>query len=92
MAGGMGILGLLSFLWIIGSLYASSLRNLPHVPPGFLQSLLIGLVTGLAGFLCHSLLDTHFYSVQLGNLMWVYMGLIMTAQNIAITSWDKRRD
>ena len=50
----------------------------------FLYSVATGLLSGLFGFLVHSGLDTNFYSVQLGNLMWVVMGVIVATQKIAL--------
>ncbi len=81
-----GIVGLLSFIWLLFVLFRNSLRNLRLIQDDFLQSVLMGLAAGLFGFLAHSFVDTNFYSVQLGNLMWVIMGAVVATQKIALTS------
>ena len=77
-----GILGLLSFLWVIGVLFYRSIRNLAHMRDPLLGMLLLGSLIGLGGFLVHSFFDTNFYSVQLGSFMWLVMGLIVAIQKI----------
>jgi len=77
-----GILGLLSFLWLLGVIFNKSFRNLGSVKDPFLSLLLLGSLIGLAGFLVHSFFDTNFYSVQLGSFMWLVMGLIVAIQKI----------
>lgn len=77
-----GILGLLSFLWLLGVIFNKSFRNLGSVKDPFLTLLLLGSLIGLGGFLVHSFFDTNFYSVQLGSFMWLVMGLIVAVQKI----------
>jgi len=45
--------------------------------------LILGLTSGLAGFVVHSFFDTHFYSLQLSYLFWGLAGLLaaVAAQN-----------
>jgi len=81
----IGIVGLLSFLWMLFILFRNTLRNLRSIHDDFFQALLMGLSCGLLGFLVHSFVDTNFYSVQLGNLMWVIMGAVVATQKIALT-------
>ena len=76
----MGILGLLSLMWILFTLFIQSLRR--RIGDPWLQSISIGALTGLLAFLVHSAVDTNFYSVQLGNFMWLIMGLVVAAQKI----------
>lgn len=77
-----GILGLLSFLWLLGVLFYKSFRNLRFMKDQSLAILLLGSLIGLGGFLVHSFFDTNFYSVQLGSFMWLVMGLIVAIQKI----------
>ena len=77
-----GILGLLSFLWLLGVLFYKSFRDLRFMKDQSLAILLLGSLIGLGGFLVHSFFDTNFYSVQLGSLMWLMMGLIVAVQKI----------
>jgi len=86
MAVEIGIIGLLSFLWMLFILFRNTLRNLRYIHDDFFQALLMGLSCGFFGFLVHSFVDTNFYSVQLGNLMWVIMGAVVATQKIALTS------
>ena len=79
----MGFFGLFTFMWILGSLYWNSIRNFKMVQDKFLSLFLLGLLGGLLGFLAHSFVDTNFYSLQLGNYMWVVMGAIVAAQKIS---------
>lgn len=75
-----GLIGLLSFLWLLFVLYRNSFKNLKEMYRPELKFLLISFLTGLSGFLMHSFLDTTFYSVQLSSLMWLMMGLIVSLQ------------
>ncbi|HOW35848.1 MAG TPA: O-antigen ligase family protein [Candidatus Omnitrophota bacterium] len=82
LAAEMGILGLLVFLWLMIVLFKNSIRHLQTMNDEFLTALLAGSLAGLLGFMLHSGVDTNFYSVQLGNLMWVVMGVIVAVQQI----------
>ncbi|GEM_PF-417084 len=77
-----GILGLLSFLWLLGVIFYKSFQELNSLKDPFLGLLLLGSLIGLGGFLVHSFFDTNFYSVQLGSFMWLIMGLIVAIQKI----------
>ena len=77
MAAEIGTVGLLAFVWILFRLFFSVIANLPNVSDRFLNTVLVGFSAGLFGFLSHSFVDTNFYSVQLGNLLWVVMAVIM---------------
>jgi len=83
MAAESGLLGLGAFLWIILVLFRKALANLVKIKDGFHGAVLAGLLAGLFAFLAHSFVDTNFYSLQLGNLMWFIMGLIVAIQKIA---------
>jgi len=50
----------------------------------YLKSVVLGSLSGLFAFLIHNFFDTNFYSVQLGNMMWVVMGLVVAAQMISL--------
>jgi putative inorganic carbon (HCO3(-)) transporter len=75
-----GVVGLLSFLWLLFSLYKNSFRNLKKMQRPELRFLLISFLTGLSGLLIHSFFDTTLYSVQLSSFMWLLMGLIVALQ------------
>ena len=85
MAAETGIVGLTSFLWIILVLFKSSLNSLKKIKDALYCNVLIGLLAGMFGFLVHSFFDVNFYALQLANLMWFIMGLIIAVQKTALT-------
>lgn len=84
MAAETGIVGLASFVLLMTALFAVSLAKIGKIKDGFYKGILTGLLAGLFGFLVHSFFDVHFYSLQLANLMWLIMGLIIAVQNTAL--------
>ena len=84
MAAESGLLGLGTFIWIMITLFRTSLANLKRIGHRFHSVILIGLLAGLFGFLAHSFVDTNIYTLQLGNLMWFIMGLIVAVQKVAL--------
>lgn len=78
----IGVVGFLSFLWIIFMIFRVAGIKGAQIHDPSLKIFLIGVLSGFAGFLVHSFFDTNFYSVQLGNLMWLIMGMIMAIQNV----------
>lgn len=91
MAAEIGILGLLSFIWIIVSLFRVSVSNINKSLNKFYKYILLGLLTGLLGLLAHSFVDVDFYALQLASLMWLIMGLIIAVQRIALKEESKSR-
>ena len=84
----IGILGLGSFLIMLGLLFRRSLQAYRNMENQFLKMVLLGALAGLTGFLIHSFFDTVLYSVQLSSLMWIYMGVIVAIPKIA---WDQKK-
>lgn len=84
MAAETGIFGLAVFLWLIFWLFTTSMRNIKEIEDTFYRNILTGLLAGLFGFLVHSFFDVNFYALQLANLMWFIMGLIIAVQKIAL--------
>ncbi len=73
-----GIFALISFVVFVVSLVCLGIKK-------FLISkdfLLLGLLSGVLGFLAHSFFDTNLYSLQLAFLFWVWVGLIVTRLRI----------
>ena len=85
MAAETGLLGLGAFLWIIATLFKTSLANLKKINDKFYGAILIGLLAGLFAFLCHSFVDVDLYSLPLRYLMWFVIGLIFAVQRIALS-------
>ncbi len=77
MAAEIGIPGLISFLVLMGFVFFGPLRDLSKMQDPFLHAVQAGALAGLSGFLAQSFLDTSFYSVQLSNLMWIFIGMIV---------------
>jgi len=84
MAAETGIVGLSSFILVITSLFKVSITNMRKIKDTFYGYILVGLLTGLFAFLVHSFFDVNFYALQLVNLMWFVMGLIIAVQKIAL--------
>jgi putative inorganic carbon (HCO3(-)) transporter len=81
MAAEMGMLGLLSFLWLIYVLFHKTISALGRVKDE-MDFLMAGLLSGLLAFLSQSLLDTNFYSLQLNAAFWLLTGVLVSAYNI----------
>lgn len=67
-----GIFSLLSFLLFAGSILYKGIKAFKKNPDPFL----LGLLSGIFGFLIHSFFDTQFYSLQLSALFWLASGLL----------------
>ena len=77
-----GILGFFSFMWIIGRLFVRTWRNVRRIADQFLYTILLGFFTGWTAFMIHSFVDTNFYSVQLGTLLWLLMAVLVTIEKL----------
>jgi len=86
MAAEIGIIGLAAFLWIIFKLTFSIISHLRSIQDRFLSAVHLGASMAIVAFLAHSFVETHFYSVQLANYMWIIFGLIIATQNPALSS------
>ena len=82
MAAEIGLVGLLSFLWIIYVVCREVIRTIKKNSATFFRAFLVGLFIGLVAFLIHSFFDTNLYSVQLANFFWLILGVIMAVQKI----------
>jgi len=89
MLGEIGIVGFLSFMWILFRIFRTGIKNYIRMHDLHLRILLLGVMTGYTGFLVHSFFDTNFYSVQLGSLMWVIMGLFMVVPTVELNNENK---
>jgi len=83
-----GITGLLCFLVIIGAIFHHSLGkiNLNSSDGRNLSALIIGLLSGILGFLIHSFFDTNWYSLQLSVYMWFMIGVLVSLCKISDAS------
>jgi hypothetical protein len=82
----MGLIGLTSFLVVIGILFVRFWRNRALVIPGTrLESLFWGLHTGLLGALVGGLSDHYFFNLDFHHsvtLFWLVAGLATTATEL----------
>ncbi|MBN1870275.1 MAG: O-antigen ligase family protein [Candidatus Omnitrophica bacterium] len=83
----IGIAGFLCFLWILFRIYVNTAKAYAKIENPFWAFVLLGSAAGLAGFLAQSFFDTSFYSVQLGSLLWVMMGFVVSMQRMDVQDW-----
>ena len=76
-----GIIGLISFLWVLLTLFYKSMISIGRHKQG-LDFVMAGLLAALFAFLAHSLLDTNLYSVQLNTFFWVFIGLSVAVHRL----------
>lgn len=67
-----GILGLVSFMWILFEVFLKALKYIAKDKNG----LVIGLTAALVAYLGHCLFDTPFYSVKLSLLFWMILAFL----------------
>jgi len=77
-----GIFSLLSFLLFVGYVFYRSIKVILEERRSLKQLALIGLTSGLLGFLVHSLFEVHLYSFQLSFLFWIVLGLTVALSAI----------
>jgi len=70
----MGILGMVSFLWLIIAVFKSSFKNIKDFPN---KKLMTGLITANAVFLIHNLVDFSFFLPEVLMIWWMILGLIL---------------
>jgi len=84
MASEIGILGLFSFLVIVGRILQEGFKKLQVHRENLI---LLGFLSGTMAFLVHSFLDNHLFSLVLLTLFWLYLGVIFSlAKNKIIFS------
>ena len=70
-----GFVGLMSFLWLIGTFFFYSIVSLKKIKDRFHHAVLAGISAGIIVTLVHSAVDTNLYSLQLSILFWIMLGL-----------------
>lgn len=71
----MGILGLLSFLWLIANILKSGLQNIKINP---YKNEIIGLTTAAAVFLIHNSIDFSFFLPEAAIIWWAIIGCLFS--------------
>ena len=82
MAAETGLVGLACFLWMLFVLLWHGFNNCTQIKDPWLLAFLQGGLSGLCGFLVQSFFDNTFYTVQLGMLMWLIIGLIVAVTRL----------
>jgi O-antigen ligase/Tfp pilus assembly protein PilF len=72
----LGIIGLLAFLWIVGSYYRNILRNLRQMPEKE-RAIIIGLTGGVTAVLVDAVFGFPLQLAASLSLFWLFMGLAM---------------
>ena len=67
-----GILGLSSFLWLLGVIIWEGFRILRRR----FDNIFAGMYFGLSVFLIHAFFDNHFYSLKIYTLFWIFAAFI----------------
>ncbi len=86
MATEIGLVGLGLFLTLIILAFVYISRHLKFLPAGRMRSVTMGLFAGSIGFLIHSGVDTHLYSVNLMVTFYLLLGLCIALCNYARTN------
>jgi O-antigen ligase len=71
-----GILGLISFLYLLYSIFKLTLQNLKEVNTPFYQGLGIGFMAGFVGLVVHALGANTFIIVRIMEPFWFFVGII----------------
>lgn len=77
-----GIMGLLTFVWILALLFFVSYRNIRRIKDTYFYNTLSGLLIGLFAYLINSFFDTNLYSLPLTVLFWFVVALIVSINKI----------
>jgi O-antigen ligase len=72
-----GILGLLSFLYLLYSIFKVAMRNLREVKTSYFKGLTVGFLAGFIGLLFHSLGANTFIIIRIMEPFWFLAGIIV---------------
>ncbi|MBM3251219.1 MAG: hypothetical protein FJZ11_00355 [Candidatus Omnitrophica bacterium] len=75
----IGIIGLVSFLSILGLFFYRGIKKLNHGQKTFFWYVLMGSLAAILGYSVHMGVDTFLYSVDLGLLFWLILGMGVAA-------------
>lgn len=84
MAAETGIVGLTSFLVLLGVFFITSIKRISQLGNNFYAALTTGLLAGIFAFLVHSSTDTNLYSLNLAALFWFSLGLVTAILRIEL--------
>jgi len=81
-----GIVGLLSFLWILIQLFRWSWQRIQNSWTSDRTTSIasVGLLSGIFAYLIHSFFDNNLYSLQLSVYIWVLIGLMVAINQLPV--------
>ncbi|MGD9015531.1 MAG: O-antigen ligase family protein, partial [Candidatus Omnitrophota bacterium] len=71
-----GILGIVSFLWLVIAVFKSAIRNIKNSSD---SKLMLALITANAVFLIHNLIDFTFFLPEVTLIWWLILGCVLTS-------------
>jgi len=74
----MGILGIISILWLITAVFKSALKNIIENTQ---KNQIISLIAANTVFLAHNLVDFTFFLPEVALLWWLILGLVIPKDN-----------
>ncbi len=74
----IGILGIISILWLVILLFKSALKNITENTQ---KNQIISLIAANTVFLAHNLLDFTFFLPEVALLWWIILGLLVAKEN-----------
>ncbi len=77
MAGEIGLLGLLMFLWLLFAFFKSWFSFFKTTDSSFLKICSLGIVAGIIAFLVNGLTETNLYYSKVATLFWYQIGLLL---------------
>lgn len=85
-ASGAGLIGLIPFLWIWGSLMKKSyieIQRKRRGPPSYLWTLQTGLFAGIAGFLITASTGQYFFRIETAAYIWFLTGVLVASLKLS---------
>jgi putative inorganic carbon (HCO3(-)) transporter len=79
MACEIGAIGLLSFLFVMASFFYYGIKYLNAKQKTFSWYILLASLASMLGYALQMMVDTNFYSLDLGLLFWIILGLGISA-------------
>ncbi|MDD5431486.1 MAG: O-antigen ligase family protein [Candidatus Omnitrophica bacterium] len=80
----IGIIGLLAFLLILGAFFYKNIKTLNLRSNNYSWYILLATTASVLGYCVQMVVDTIFYSLDLGILFWLLLGLGIAASRLTI--------
>lgn len=89
--GELGIVGLVTFMWMLFKMWQSGLRILNR-SQGFYHNLAAGLLGSLTGFMAHSLVEYGLWYYKLAVMFWLLVALFMLMEKLYLSEGKGEMD